>query len=45
MPVEGQVNFFSPQNTAGLSQEIGVAVISQTLEVNGDDFGYTKWSH
>ncbi len=36
MWMEGQVKFFSPHNTAGLSQTKGVAVISQTDEVNGD---------
>ncbi len=36
MLMEGQVNFFSPQNTAGVSQEKDVAVKSQTIEVNGD---------
>ncbi len=36
MQVEGQVNFFGPQNTAGVSQEKGFAVFSQIVEVNGD---------
>ncbi len=34
MSMEGQVKFFSPQNTAGVSQEKGE--ISQTIAVNGD---------
>ncbi len=34
--MEGQVDSFSPQNSAGVLQEKGVAVISQTIEVNGD---------
>ncbi len=36
MLTEGQVKFFSPQNTAGVSQEKGVEVMSQTNAVNGD---------
>ncbi len=36
MPMEEWVKFFSPQNTAGVSQEKGVAVVSQTTEANGD---------
>ncbi len=36
MWIEGPVKFFSPQNTAGVSQEKGVAVFSQTVKVNGD---------
>ncbi len=36
MPVEGQVKLFSAQNTAGVSQEKGIAVVSQTVEANGD---------
>ncbi len=36
MPMEGQVEFVSPQNTAGVSQEKNTAVISQTLKANGD---------
>ncbi len=36
MQIEGQGNFFSPQNSAGVSQEKGVAVISPTIAVNGD---------
>ncbi len=40
--MEGQVKFFSPQNTAGVSQEKGVAVTSQTIEVNGDQVSNIK---
>ncbi len=29
-------SLFSPQNTAGVSQEKGIAVICQIIEVNGD---------
>ncbi len=36
MLMKGQVKFFSPQITAQVSQEKGVAVISQTVEVIGD---------
>ncbi len=36
MAMEGQVTFFSPQNTAGVSQGKGIVVISQTIKVNGD---------
>ncbi len=36
MLMVGQVNFFSPQKTAGVSQDKGVAVISQTTVVDGD---------
>ncbi len=36
MPIEGQVKFFSQQNAAGVPQEKGVAVISYTVSVNGD---------
>ncbi len=42
MPMEGQVKFFSPQNTAGVSQEKGAAVITQTIEVNGDQLSNMK---
>ncbi len=38
MLMKGQVKVFSPQNTAGVSQEKGAAVISQITEVNGDQF-------
>ncbi len=34
--MEGRVKFFTKQNTAGVSQEKGVAVMSQTIVVNGD---------
>ncbi len=34
--MEGQVKFLCPQNTAGVSQEKGVAVISRTIVMNGD---------
>ncbi len=33
---DGWVTLFSPQNTAGVSQKKGVAVMSQTIVVNGD---------
>ncbi len=36
MSMEGRVKFFSPQNTAEVLQEKGIAVISQTIEVNSD---------
>ncbi len=36
MLTEGRVKFFSPWNPAGVSQEKGVAVVSQTVEVNDD---------
>ncbi len=36
MPIKGHVKFFGPQNTTGVSHEKGVAVISQTIKVNGD---------
>ncbi len=36
MLMEGQVKFFSQQNTAVVSQEKGIAVISQIIVVNGD---------
>ncbi len=36
MPIEGWVNFFSPHNTAGVLQGKGVAVMFQTIVVNGD---------
>ncbi len=37
-----RVKFFSPHDTAEDSQEKGVAVISQTTEVNGDQFSNVK---
>ncbi len=40
--MEGLVKFFSPQNTAGVSQEKGVAVMSQTVVVNGDQVSNVK---
>ncbi len=36
MPMEGLVKFFSLQDTAGVSQEKGAAVISQTIAKFGD---------
>ncbi len=42
MLMEGWVKFFSPQNTAGGSQEKGVAVIPQTIDVNGDQVSNVK---
>ncbi len=36
MPMEGRVKFFSPQNTAGVSEEKGTEVISKTMEANDD---------
>ncbi len=36
MLLEGQAKFFSPQSTAGISQEKDIAVISKTIVVNGD---------
>ncbi len=43
MLMEGQAKFFSPQISAGVSQEKGVAVISQTTEANGDKYS-NVWS-
>ncbi len=40
MMMEGQVKFFNPKNTAGVSK--AVAVISQTVEVNGDKVSNIK---
>ncbi len=37
---EGQVKIFSPQNTAGVSQEKSVAVTPETIGINGD-----SWLH
>ncbi len=34
MQIKGQVEFFSPQNTAGVSHRKGVTVVS--IAVNGD---------
>ncbi len=39
MSMEGWVKFFSPQNTAGVSQE---KRHSKRTEVNGDNFQQTK---
>ncbi len=36
MLVKSWVKFFNPQNTAGVSQEKGVAVMPKTIAVNGD---------
>ncbi len=33
---------FSPQNTAGVSQEISVAVITQTTEASGNQISNVK---
>ncbi len=40
--MEGQVKFFTPQNTAEFSQEKGVAFISQTIVVK-TDFRHKKY--
>ncbi len=40
--MKGWVKVFSSQNTAGVSQEKGVAVIFQTVEVNGHQFSTFK---
>ncbi len=40
--MEGQVKFFSPQNTAGVSKEKGLAVISQIIAVDGDQDSNVK---
>ncbi len=40
--MEGQVKSFSLQNTAGVSKEKDVAVISQTTEANGDQVSNVK---
>ncbi len=37
-----RVKFFSPQNTAGVLQENGIAAISQTIEANGDQVSNVK---
>ncbi len=36
MQMEGWVKFFSPQSSAGVSQDKDIVVISQTAEVTGD---------
>ncbi len=38
MLIEGRQKFFSPQNSVGVSQEKVVAVISQIVQVNADQF-------
>ncbi len=45
MLMEGRVEFLSPQNTAGVAQEKGVAVISQTNVMNGDIDSSVKIRH
>ncbi len=40
--MKGRVKFFSPQNTAGVSQEKGASVISQTIAVNVDQISNAK---
>ncbi len=45
MPMEGQEKVFSPQNTAGVSKEKGVAVISHTSEANGNQVSKLKKKH
>ncbi len=42
MPTEGRAKFLSPQNTAGVSQEKDISIISLTIEVNGDKVSNTK---
>ncbi len=42
MLTERRVKSFSPQNTAGVSQEKDFAVISQTVETNGDQVSNVK---
>ncbi len=42
MLMDGWVKFFSPQITAGVLQEKGVAIMSQTTELNGDQFSNVK---
>ncbi len=42
MLTERRVKSSSPQNTAGVSQEKGVTVISQTIETNGDQVSNVK---
>ncbi len=44
MPMDGQVKFFSPQNTSGVLQEKGVAVIFGTIvKINHNKI--IKWLH
>ncbi len=42
MLMEGHKKFFSSQNSAGVLQEKGIAVISQTIAMNGDQFSNVK---
>ncbi len=39
------MKFFSPQSTAGVPQEIRIAVISQTIVANGDQVSNMKEIH
>ncbi len=41
MLIERRMKSFSQQNAAGVSQEKGVTVISQTVETNGDQVSNT----
>ncbi len=45
MQKKGGVTFFSPQNAAGDSHEKSIAVISQTIEVNGEWDSNKKKKH
>ncbi len=42
VPVEDWVSIFSPQNAAEVYQKKQVAVISQTIETNGDQVSNVK---
>ncbi len=42
MLIEGLGKFFIPQNTAGVSQEKGIVVISQTVSVIGEQSSTVK---
>ncbi len=42
MGMAGQQIFFSPLNTTGVSLENSIAVVSQTIEVNGDQVSNVK---
>ncbi len=42
MLMEGRLKFFTTQNSAGVSQEKDIAVISQTIKVNGDQVSNVK---
>ncbi len=44
MLIERQMKSFSPQNPAGVSQEKSVAVIFQTIEINGKQVSNVKKS-